>query len=160
MVTCPNCGRPVPEGQKFCGSCGAEVQTAQRSAAPSEDQESPYAYPSSSGYGQSGGYGQPGSYGQSSTYGQSAGYGQSGGYGNESQYESEPPASGRMIVIAGALILAVCCAFACGLVFGFEIIPDVAQALGFGGTGATPVPTPRFTPTPSGLLPVIRYFIG
>ncbi len=148
MVTCPSCGRPVPEGQKFCGSCGTDVQAALRaqpSAPPSEEQGSPYAYQQTGGYSQSGGYGQ------------------TGGYGYESQYESEPPPQGnRMIVIAGAIILAVCCAFACGLVFGFEIIPDVAQALGFGGAaaGGTPVPTPRFTPTPSSLLPIIHYFIG
>ncbi len=25
-MTCPTCGRPVVEGQRFCGNCGADVQ--------------------------------------------------------------------------------------------------------------------------------------
>ncbi len=63
-----------------------------------------------------------------------------------------------MIIIVGAVLLAVCCAFACGLLFGFEIIPDVAQFMGFGGP-AGPTPRPTFTPTPVSLLPMIHHFM-
>ncbi len=27
-MTCPTCGRPVAEGQRFCGNCGTDVQAA------------------------------------------------------------------------------------------------------------------------------------
>ncbi len=83
-------------------------------------------------------------------------YTQPTGYGGyENQPSSEPPANTRMILIVGALILAVCCAFACGLVFGFEIIPDI---LGLGGAG--PAPRPTGFPTPNSLLPVVRYLMA
>ena len=58
------------------------------------------------------------------------------------------------IIIIGA-ILVVLCVFCCGLTFGFEIIPDI---MGIGGNQALPKVTP--TPTPSGWLPIIHYFIG
>ncbi len=25
-MNCPTCGRPIPEGQRFCGNCGTDVQ--------------------------------------------------------------------------------------------------------------------------------------
>ncbi len=28
LTTCPTCGRPVPESQRFCGNCGTDVQAA------------------------------------------------------------------------------------------------------------------------------------
>ncbi len=28
MITCPTCGRPVAENQRFCGNCGTDVQAA------------------------------------------------------------------------------------------------------------------------------------
>ncbi len=132
MINCPYCGQPVLEGQRFCGSCGKDVQSALR-ASPvvnnppvGEEHSTPYAYS------------------------------QPSGYGYEHQPPAEPPAAGRMIIIVGAVLLAVCCAFACGLLFGFEIIPDIGQFMGLGGApGATPRPT--FTPTPSSLLPIIHY---
>ncbi len=41
-MNCPTCGRPVTEGQRFCGNCGTDVQaassfrTVQNSAATSQ----------------------------------------------------------------------------------------------------------------------------
>jgi hypothetical protein len=65
-----------------------------------------------------------------------------------------------MIIIVGAVLLAVCCAFACGLLFGFEIIPDIAAFMGLSGAGpAGPTPRPTFTPTPSSMLPIIHYVL-
>ena len=131
MVTCPNCGQSVREGQRFCGTCGTDVQAALRATAPvsstTEDQSVPYAYT------------------QPTT-----------GYGYEAP-PAETPLGGRMIIIAGALILAICCAFACGLVFGFEIIPDL---LGMGAGGPPATPRPTSAPTPSSLLPIIYHMIG
>ncbi len=134
MINCPNCGRPVLEGQKFCGACGADVQAAMHpssgSVPPGEEQMAPYAYA------------------------------QSAGYGYETEPPDEKPLGGRMLVIGGALLLAMCCVFACGLVFGFEIIPDVAQFMGFGGGSASPGPKAPTTPTPTSLLLSLRYLIG
>ncbi len=28
MITCPNCGAPVPANQAFCGNCGADLRQA------------------------------------------------------------------------------------------------------------------------------------
>ncbi len=132
MINCPYCGQPVLEGQRFCGSCGKDVQAAVRAtpvantAPPTEEQSTPYAYP------------------------------QPSGYGYEPLPPSQPPMAGRMIVIVGAVLLAVCCAFACGLLFGFELIPDIAGAIGWGGP-AGPTPRPTSAPTPSSLLPLIHY---
>ena len=32
MANCPNCGRELPEGTKFCGYCGATLENAQPAA--------------------------------------------------------------------------------------------------------------------------------
>ena len=130
MITCPNCGQSVRESQRFCGTCGTDVQAALSAASPgraaADEPGMPYAYS------------------------------QPSGYGYENQLPPEQP-RGRMFVIAAALILAVCCAFACGLVFGFEIIPDL---LGIGGAAPATTPRPGITPTPSSLLPILQYLIG
>ena len=128
MVTCPNCGHSVADSQRFCGNCGTDVEAALAAAphggAIGEGQPAPYAYS------------------------------QPSGYGYEYQPPPEPAPTGRYIIIGAVLIIALCCAFSCGLLFGFEIIPDL-----FGGAaGATPVPKP--SPTPQSLLPIIHYFIG
>jgi uncharacterized membrane protein YvbJ len=130
LITCPNCGNPVREGQQFCGSCGTDVQAALAAAAAApaapaaeEPAGTPYAYsqPPTAGYG----------------------------------YDYQPPlkssgGNSRLIIIGAAIILVACCMFACGLVFGFEIIPDI---LGVGAGAATP----KATPTPVGLLHVVQY---
>lgn len=126
MITCPNCGQSVREGQRFCGACGTDVQAAVQASAPttySEDQGMPYAYNAST---------------------PSLGY----------EAPPESPATGRIVIIAAALILAICCAFACGIVFGFELIPDI---LGLGGAAG---PKPTVTPTPSSMLPILHLLIG
>ncbi len=56
-----------------------------------------------------------------------------------------------MIIIGVAVVLVACCMFACGLVMGFEIIPDLL------GIGASPA-VPKGTPTPVGMLHVVQYF--
>jgi hypothetical protein len=129
LVTCPNCGNPVRESQQFCGNCGTDVHAALAAAAgaaPTAEE------PTSTPY----------------AYSQPSGYG----------YEYQPPAqpaSNRLVVIGIAVVLVACLMFCCGLVFGFEIIPDI---LGIRGGAAVPKTTP--TPTPVGLLPIIHYFIG
>ncbi len=145
MITCPNCGSLVRESQRFCGSCGTDVSAASTVGASAgsagEEQSSPYAYQSQGGYGQS-----------SSSYG--AGQSSYGGY---EPLGTQPPVGGRLMIIAGALILAICCAFACGLIFGFELIPDL---LGMGGASAVPPPRPTTAPTPTGLLPILHYVMS
>lgn len=129
MVTCPNCGNPVREIQQFCGNCGTDVHAAlaaAANAAPVEEE------PTSTPYA----------------------YSQPTGYGYDYQTPAQP-ASNRLVVIGIAVVLIACLMFCCGLVFGFEIIPDL---LGIGGGAAVPKTTP--TPTPAGLLPIIHYFIG
>ncbi len=127
MITCPNCGHSVADTQRFCGNCGTDVQAlavVSRGAPVGEEQAAPYAYSQPTGYG----------------------------------YEYQPPAAAapaaRYILIGAALLLALCCAFSCGLLFGFEIIPT---ALGLGAVN-TPVPKP--SPTPQSLLPMLLWLIG
>lgn len=130
MITCPNCGNQVRESQQFCGNCGTDVHAAlaaasQAAPAAEEPTSTPYAYSQPSGYG----------------------------------YDNQPPApsggSSRIIIIGVALVLVACLMLCCGLVLGFEIIPDI---LGLGGGAAVPKTTP--TPTPAGLLPILHYLIG
>lgn len=139
MITCPSCGQKVSEGQRFCGWCGTDVQAVPRppqvAAAAHSTEEQPdiqYAYNEPSGYG----------------------------------YDMPPMSEGqrtpRMVVLIVALLLAVACAFCCGLIFGFEIIPDI---LGLGSaapaTKTTPVPaTPVPTGSPTSLLFIAQYLIG
>jgi hypothetical protein len=133
LITCPNCGNAVRETQQFCGNCGTDVHAAlaAQAAPPITEQPSQYAYPQTPSYG----YEYPQQY---------------------PQQPAQPSPSGRIVVIAVIGIVALCCAFFCGLVFGFEIIPDL---LGIGSVPA-PAPTPRPSPTPSSLLPIIHYLIG
>jgi hypothetical protein len=58
-----------------------------------------------------------------------------------------------MLIVGAAILAAILCAFACGLLFGFEIIPDLL-GMGVGG-GVTPTRVPG-TPTPTGLMPFIH----
>jgi len=129
LVTCPNCGNPVRESQQFCGNCGTDVHAALAAAAnvaPGAEESTNAPY----------------------AYSQPSGYG----------YEYQPPAQpgrNRLVVIGVAVVLIACLMFCCGLVFGFEIIPDL---LGIGGGAAVPKASP--TATPVGLLPIFQYFIG
>ncbi len=84
-------------------------------------------------------------------------YSQPSGYDFEPFPAAQPPLGGRMFLIIGAMVLALCCVFACGILFGFEIIPDILQFTGMGGPAG---PTPRPTPTPVSLLPIIHYVFG
>ncbi|MGE5140728.1 MAG: zinc-ribbon domain-containing protein [Rudaea sp.] len=50
MITCPNCGQPVPENQRFCGNCGTDLsavhafQEQPGTAAPNVPPSPDYAY--------------------------------------------------------------------------------------------------------------------
>ena len=131
MITCPSCGNQVRESQQFCGNCGTDVHAAlaaasQAAPAAEEPASTPYAYSQPSGYG----------------------------------YDYQPPVESgggaRLAIVAVAAILILCCVFACGLTFGFEIIPDI---LGIGGGQALPKVTP--TPVPTGMIsPIIHFLIG
>ncbi len=125
MINCPNCGQPVREGQRFCGVCGADVQAALAASTPPASEQEP-----------------------ASPYAYSANEGYS--------YEPEkPPApvTGRMLVAGAVLVLALCCVFACGILFGFEIIPDL-----LGYTAAPPARVPPATVTPAALNLVPVFF--
>src|ERR1041384_4845046 len=37
-MNCPNCGAPLPEGAKFCGSCGMQVGAQMNAPAPSTNE--------------------------------------------------------------------------------------------------------------------------
>ncbi len=129
MITCPNCGTAVRETQQFCGSCGTDVHAALAAASPTAPAAEEQA-------------------GTPYAYSQPTGYG----------YDYVPPVqagNNRLIILVVAVVLVGCCMFACGLVFGFELIPDL---LGIGGGAAVPKVTP--TPTPASMLPILRLFIG
>ena len=124
-TTCPNCGHVNPASQRFCGNCGTDVQAAAPHGTPiSEQQSAPYAYSAPSAYG----YDQP--------------------------YDEPSKKPMRLILIGVVVVFALCCAFACGLLLGFEIIPTML------GVGATPKPTPKVTPTPQSMLMILQYLIG
>ncbi len=114
MINCPNCGNPVREDAKFCGNCGIDVQAAlaaSQQAAPSEAQPTPYAYPQ-----------------QPPTFG-----------GFDFRREAErSPMTGRILIVA-VIVIAVACAFCCGILFGFEILSPMFP----------PGPTPRPSATPT-----------
>ncbi len=141
MINCPYCGQPVLEGQRFCGSCGKEVpvQPAVR-AAPAAPVAPVFNNP-------------PPSEGQAAPYA----YAQPSGYSYEPLPPTQPPMAGRMIVVIGAVLLALCCTLAFGICLGFEIIPTLLEAVGM--RGAAP-PAPRPTVSPSSLLPIIQTFFN
>ncbi len=128
MITCPNCGSPVRETQQFCGNCGTDVHAA-LAAAPA---------PSPAGEEH-----------ETSPYAYSEPSGYTGDYQQPLQSNNS-----RMIIIALAVVVVACCMFACGVAFGFEIIPDI---LGL-GSGSSPKVSP--TNTPAGWLPIIHYLMG
>ena len=128
MITCPNCGNPVRETQQFCGNCGTDVHAA-LAAAPSPTT--------------------PGEETPASPYA----YTEPAGYTSDYQQPLQGGNS-RLIIIGVAVVLVACCMFACGLLFGFEIIPDIL------GAGATSVPKVSPTSTPAGWLPLIHYLMG
>ncbi len=128
MVNCPNCGHANESSQRYCGSCGTDIQAALASHGTpvSDQQQSPYAYSQPSGYGYE-------------------------------PYTEPPRGPTRLFVVIGVLLLVACCAFACGMLIGFELIPDL---FGIGGGAALPKPTPRVTPTPQSMMLVFNYLIG
>ncbi len=131
MVNCPTCGHPVPDKQRFCGNCGADVRaTAPVAPTPpagtpiGEGQSAPYAYSQPTGY----------------------------SYESPSYSETPRPVAGRMIIVIVVLLLAACCALMCGILIGFELSPMLFPS-------STPGPTPRVTPTREGMLPLL-YALG
>ncbi len=71
----------------------------------------------------------------------------------DNQPLAEPPRAGRTIVIGIVFLLALCFAFACGILVGDQL-PELLKALGFGKPA--PVPTPR----PGGWLPILLQWIA
>jgi len=121
LITCPNCGTPVRDDAKFCGNCGIDVQAAlavqeQALAAQAAATFQPVqpvqpiqqAYPL-----------------QTTNY---------GGYGYAREERS--PMQGR-VLIAAVLVVAVACAFCCGMI-------AMAAFFEFAAPGA-PKPTPSPT---------------
>ncbi len=128
MVNCPSCGHSVPSTQRFCGNCGTDVQAAMTPrGAPVSDQ-------------------------QQVPYA----YSQPSGYGYD-PYAEPSRAPMRLVLVFGIVALVACCAFACGLLLGFEIIPGL---LGINSANPTPRPTPRVTPTPQAMLTIFYSLIG
>jgi uncharacterized membrane protein YvbJ len=116
LINCPNCGNPVREDAKFCGNCGVDVQAAlaaAQQAASNEPQPAQYAYPPQQ---------QPSAF---------------GGLSFRRDGERSPMA-GRILIVA-VIVIAVGCAFCCGLLFGFEILSPMFP----------PGPTPRPSATPT-----------
>lgn len=132
MINCPTCGHSVPANQRFCGNCGADV-SATAPAAPTPPTGAPI------------GEGQPAPY----AYSQTPSY---GGYEPQPYAETPRPVAGRMIILIAVLLLTACCAFACGILIGFEASPILFPS-------NTPGPTPRVTPTRESMLPIL-YALG
>ena len=131
MINCPNCGNPVHEHAKFCGNCGVDVQAAlaaqeQALAAQAVYQPPLQAQPIQQAYPL-----------QTTSY---------GGYGINRE---EPSPLRARLLIAAVLVIAVACAFCCG----------VLTMVAFYELSAPPKPTP--TPTRQGLefLQMVLEFI-
>jgi hypothetical protein len=131
LVTCPNCGQSVREGQRFCGACGTDVPAAlhpaQTAYAAQEEQPSAYAYS------------------------------QPANYGYDAMPAEERSGGGRMVIIAGAVILAMCCALAFGFFVGLEascVLP------GNNCGGSQPIAAPTRAPDILVLLPLAYYLVA
>lgn len=115
MITCPNCGRPVPEKQRFCGNCGADVEAmlASRAAA----QNPPSVSPTNS----------PGT-----TYGYDPSY-----YDYAPSPARRPAAPIIWLIVAGVAILCLCCGLIIGGLFAYAFFPYQSVP------SANPTPTPE-----------------
>lgn len=116
MVNCPTCGHSVPSTQRFCGSCGTDVQAAiaARGAPVSDQQQSPYAYSQPSGY-------------------------------DYEPYTEPSRGPARLLIVVAVLGLVACCALTCGLLLGFEVIPTLL-GIGGGAAVPKPTPWVTPTP--------------
>ncbi|MBI3912622.1 MAG: hypothetical protein HY327_00280 [Chloroflexi bacterium] len=126
MTTCPNCGSPVTPGLRYCGVCSYDLQAAPASTVPASLPADDEASPYA--------YSQP--YGYFDT-----------------QPLPETRGGGRTVMIGIVFILAICLAFACGVLVGDQL-PALLKALGFGG--APPTPTPR----PSGWIDLLSLWVA
>lgn len=101
MINCPNCGRPVPDNQRFCGNCGTDVQAALASRAQAQN---PPAAPSAST--------------PASTYGYEPNY---------YDYSPAPPRRPAMpivwLIVAGVAILCLCCGLIIGGLAAYAFFP-------------------------------------
>ena len=119
LINCPNCGTPVREDVKFCGNCGVDVQAAlaaqeqAMAAQAAAYQPMQSAQPIQQAYPL-----------QTTNY---------GGYGFTREERS--PMQGRLL-IAGVLVIAVACAFCCGMIAMAAFFEFAAPA------SPKPVPTP------------------
>ncbi len=115
MITCPTCGRPVPENQRFCGNCGTDVQAAIAYRAASQNPPAPPAPSPSTG----GVYSyDPGSY----------------IYAPVIQRRLSPTMVALIVLGVGTLCL--CCGLVFGGAFAYWFFPTQSVA------APTPTPTP------------------
>jgi uncharacterized membrane protein YvbJ len=121
LINCPNCGTPVREDARFCGNCGIDVQAAlaaheqaMAAQAAAAFQQQTQAQPIQQSYPL-----------QTTNY---------GGYGFA--HEERSPMQGRLLITA-VLVVAVACAFCCGVL--------VTAAFFEFATPATPKPIPSPT---------------
>jgi hypothetical protein len=121
LINCPNCGTPVHEDAKFCGNCGIDIQAALAA------QEQAMAAQAAAMYAQQQQQQQPQPIRQTYPL-QTTNY---GGY-DFRQEEGSPMA--RRLLIVGVLVVAVACAYCCGLM-------TMAAFFEF-ATPSTPKPTP------------------
>jgi hypothetical protein len=129
LINCPTCNHQVPDNQRFCGNCGSDISATQPPAPTGtpigDGQTAPYAYSQTPSY----------------------------GYESQPLAETPRPVANRMIVVIAVLLLAACCAFACGILIGFEASPILFPS-------NTPGPAPRGTPTREGLLLIWQFLIA
>ncbi len=113
-TTCPTCGRPVAENQRFCGNCGTDVQAA---TAYRSSQASP-----------AGGAG-PGAPAPSFGY-------EPGGFDYSLPFGRRPSAWIVGLIVAILALICLCCGFVLGAGAMYWLGPVPSS-------GATPVPTPE-----------------
>ena len=116
MITCPTCGRPVPENQRFCGNCGTDVQAAMGFHAAAQNAANAPATPGAP----IGAYGyDPSSY-------------------EYAQTPPQRPASTIIwLIVAGVAVLCLCCGLVIGGVVSYVFFPTQSVPPPF------PSPTPE-----------------
>jgi zinc ribbon protein len=116
LITCPTCGGPVSENQRFCGNCGTDVQAAMAYRASAQNPPSATPTPADPG----------GVYGYDP-----------GAYDYTPAARQRPAAAMIWLIVAGVAVVCLCCGLVIGGVASYVFFPTQSAP------PPTPAPTPE-----------------